>query len=229
MILKKISKLSMLFTALFTLTFAMVPVYALGAADDGAAAAVGSSAQTEDSVTETQSDTSTVTKKEQARQRAEAKREEANAKRLAAQEQAKSGRSEAQKLAQCKRKEKTINQIMVRIADRGQKQMDLFSTIATRVEDFYTKSGRTADNYDALVAAVNSSKADAQTTVTDIKTTSVSFKCDGSESNSAGQAFKASLKSEIQALKDYKTAVKNLIVGVKSVQSDNANTTGGVQ
>lgn len=138
------------------------------------------------------------------------------------------------KLKACQNRETAINNILSRIADRGQKQLDLFSTIATRTETFYTNKGKTLSNYDALVADVNAKKAVAQTAVNTVKSNSVSFKCDGTDPKGAAASFKDSLKSEIAALKDYKTAVKNLIVGVKSVQGTASSTgnntaTGGQQ
>jgi hypothetical protein len=122
------------------------------------------------------------------------------------------------KLKACQHREAAINNKMARIADRGQKQLGVFSKISTRVQTFYTDKGKTLSNYDALVADVNAKKAAAQTTVDTVKATSVTFKCDGTDPKGAASSFKTALKSEIDALKAYKTSVKNLIVGVKSVQ-----------
>lgn len=134
------------------------------------------------------------------------------------------------KLRACQNREKAINNIMSRIANRGQKQLDLFTTIATRVESFYADKGKTLNNYDALVADVNAKKAAAQTEVDAVKASSVTFECDGTDPKGAVASFKDNLKAEISALKDYRTAVKNLIVGVKSVQgttSSSENSQGG--
>jgi hypothetical protein len=128
------------------------------------------------------------------------------------------------KLKACQNRETAINNIMGRIADRGQKQLDLFSTIATRVETFYTDKGKTLGNYDALVADVTAKKAAAQTEVDAVKASSVTFKCDGTDPKGAAASFKDGLKAEIDALKAYKTSVKNLIVGVKSVQGSTTST-----
>jgi hypothetical protein len=135
------------------------------------------------------------------------------------------------KLKACQRRQATINNIMSRIADRGQKQLDLFSSIADKTETFYTDKGKTLSNYDALVADVAAKKTAAQAVVDTIKSDSVTFKCDGTDPKGAAASFKDALKSEITALKNYKTSVKNLIVGVKSVQSTtvpaDSTTTGG--
>ncbi len=128
------------------------------------------------------------------------------------------------KLKACQNREKAINNILSRISDRGQKQLDLFTSIATKTETFYTDKGKSLSNYDALVADVTTKKAAAQIEVDAVKADSVTFKCDGTDPKGAASSFKAALKSEIQALKDYKTSVKNLIVGVKSVQGTTAST-----
>lgn len=138
------------------------------------------------------------------------------------------------KLKICQNREKAINNIMARFANRGSQQLNTFSEIAQRTETFYATKGKTLSNYDALVADVNAKKTVAQTAVDAVRSNSVSFKCDGTDPKGAAANFKNSLKSEITALKAYKTAVKNLIVGVKSVQgtatsTDNKTTTGGQQ
>lgn len=122
------------------------------------------------------------------------------------------------KLKACQNREKVITNIMTRIGDRGQKQVDLFSTIAQRTEKFYVNKGKILASYDTLVADVAAKKAAAQTAVDTIKSTTPDFKCDGTDPKGVAAAFKENLKTEIEVLKAYKTSVKNLIVGVKSVQ-----------
>ena len=135
------------------------------------------------------------------------------------------------KLKACQNRQNAITNIMTRIADRGQKQITLFGTIATRTETFYADKGRTLSNYDALVADVTAKQTAAQTAVDAIKTNSTGFSCDGTDPKGFVNSFQTSLKSEISALQAYRTAVKDLIVGVKSVQSTTTtnNTTGGNQ
>jgi len=137
----------------------------------------------------------------------------------------------AAQMKSCQNRQKAITNIMARISDRGQKQLTLFGTIATRVETFYTDKGKTLSNYDALVADVNAKQAAAQAAVTTTSSDSTGFSCDGSDPKGFVDTFKNSLKSEISALQDYRTSVKNLTVGVKSVQSTTASTTndGGNQ
>ena len=127
-------------------------------------------------------------------------------------------RLEENKLRVCERREQVINNILGRIAKRGQKHLDLFTTIAERVQAFYEEKGKVLDNYDELVAEVNNKKATAQTVVDEVEGMRVEFQCDGTDPKGVAASFKDALKSEIEALKAYRKAVRNLIVGVKSVQ-----------
>lgn len=122
------------------------------------------------------------------------------------------------KLTMCQNRQKAITNITTRIADRGQKQVDLFRTITERTESFYTSKGRTLANYDTLVADVAAKKIAAQSVVDTVVSGSTTFDCSSANPKGSVSSFKDSLKAEIDALKAYKTSVKNLIVGVKSVQ-----------
>lgn len=133
-------------------------------------------------------------------------------------------RLEGRKLKACQNREKAVTNIMVRIADRGQKQVDLFTKIADRTQQFYADKGLSVNSYDELVADVNAKKAAAQSAVDSVKSTSVEFKCDGDNPRGVADSFKQSKNDQNLALKAYKTAVKDLIVGVKS-----ANGQGGEQ
>ncbi len=138
-------------------------------------------------------------------------------------------RLDEKKLKACKKREKVITNIMARITERGQKQLDLFTTIAERTEAFYIEKGNTLSTIEELTADVAKKKAAAQETVDTIKTSSTDFKCDSEDPKGAAASFKESLQSEQEALKAYKVSVKNLIVGVKSVQSNDVLPEGSEQ
>ncbi|HEU5004503.1 MAG TPA: hypothetical protein VFT49_00240 [Candidatus Saccharimonadales bacterium] len=138
------------------------------------------------------------------------------------------------KLKACQNREAAINNIMTRINTRAQKQLNLFDTIAARVENFYTTKGNTADNYDQLVAAVNSAKSQAQTDLSTLQGSST-FSCDGNNPRGAVTAFQDYLKTEITDLQNYRSTVKSLIFtvaqanGVTVSDSNQSTTQGGQQ
>ena len=158
---------------------------------------------------------------QEAKTAAEERREAAATQVSDRKEASEAKRTEA-KAAVCERRQKNLTRIMTRIADRGDKQIALFSTIAERTQAFYETKGKTLANYDELVADVAAKKEAAQTAVTKIADDAESLDCSAEDPKAAVTLFKESLKAEIAALKEYKTSVKNLIVGVKSVQSTTA-------
>ncbi len=146
--------------------------------------------------------------------------------------QATNGQSNAQakmagaQLKSCQNREAAINTIMMRIQTRAQNQVTLFSSIASRVEAFYVKSGKTLSNYSTLVADVNSAQTRAQTDFATLKTNS-NFNCNSANPKGTVLAFQGYLKLEISDLQNFRTTVKNLIVGVASANGVTVSTNAG--
>jgi vacuolar-type H+-ATPase subunit I/STV1 len=149
----------------------------------------------------------------------------AQERKAAAQEHREAAREKlsAAKLKLCEARQANITNRTARIADRGAKQLTLFTTIAERVQAFYTSKGKTLANYDELVAAVASKKAAAQSAVDSIAGSTTTLNCNEGNPKQVIDSFKSDLQLRHTALIEYKTAVKNLIVGVKSVNSTTTN------
>jgi hypothetical protein len=134
-------------------------------------------------------------------------------------------RLEANKLRVCQQRKVRIAAIMSRGDKRAERHLELFGTIAERVKAFYEDKGRTISNYDELVAAVDAAKAKAQADIETLKGLEP-FNCDAEDPKGNAEVFKLALKTVKQDLKDYRTAVKNLIVGVKSAQGQTSREGG---
>jgi|SRR3990167_5442880 len=119
----------------------------------------------------------------------------------------------------CDVREARVEAIMNRMANRGQRQIELFSTIATRVETFYTDKQLSVSNYEDLIADISTKKIAAQAAVDDLKDAIPDFQCDTSMTRGAIANFKDEHKAMREALKAFKTAVKDLIVAVKTAQA----------
>lgn len=95
-----------------------------------------------------------------------------------------------------------------------------FDAIAGRVEEYYTAkvipSGKTVANYGSLVADIQTKKAAVQTALTTAQSHTGSFTCDGNDPKGQLTQFKDDMRAVKSALKDYRTAIKNLIVAVRS-------------
>jgi hypothetical protein len=157
-----------------TLSLAVLGTASLGALPQRASAEAQAGSTTTSSTTETSTSTSTRSSQGPTAQ--------ANAQEHLANAQLKS----------CENRQKAITNIMSRISDRGQKQLTLFATIATRTETFYTNKAKTLSNYAALVADVNAKAAAAQTAVTAISSSKSTFSCTGNDPKGVVGAFKSS-------------------------------------
>lgn len=118
----------------------------------------------------------------------------------------------------CKVHEQVIDSIMSRMSDRASKQLDTLNKIVERVEAFYAAKGKVLSNYNALVADVNAKRIAAEAAVAKVTSANGTFSCTGDNPRGVASGFKTDAQAKNDALKAYKTAIKNLIVGVKSVQ-----------
>lgn len=133
----------------------------------------------------------------------------------------------------CQKHQAVISKIMNNITTRSQNQLNLFSTIATRVEVFYTKSGKSVSNYSQLIANISTSYNKATAAMVNVKNNST-FNCSVSHPHAMVNYFQSYLKTEISDLQSYRLAVKNLIVAVAaannvklSAVAHNSSSTGG--
>src|SRR3989344_3582309 len=90
-------------------------------------------------------------------------------------------RLEGDKLKACENREKAINNILDRIAKRGERRLNVYNSIFERVQAFYEKKNLSVSNYDELVADVKAKKAAAEEAVKAAGAKEVDFKCDGSD------------------------------------------------
>ena len=138
----------------------------------------------------------------------------------AARERPKTGlKLEQKKLEVCQKHENTITERFKKMSSSGEKQLAVFDKIFERVKAFKTEKNLTVSNYDQLVQVVSDKQKLATAYMHELSTTTSSFGCSKDDPKGVSGQFKDKLKAQIQALKDYKTALKNLIVAVKSSQS----------
>lgn len=155
------------------------------------------------------------------RQAAQEKAEQAKTRAQAKVSEAKQ-RLEGKKLKACEAREKRIDATMEQMTKRGETHIAVFTKIADRVQAFYAEKGRTVENYEALVADVQAKKLAAEQTVSGAQSVGEVFSCTSDNPKIASAEFRDAHKAQVAALKEYRTAVKNLIVAVKSAQSTQA-------
>ena len=167
--------------------------------------------------------------REQAKQQAEAAAEQAKQAAEAAREKVAEAKEELKgdRIKVCEARRSAIQTIMKNAAARGQDHINLFSSIAEKVEAFYVSKGKTLATYDQLVADVNAKKAAAQSAVDAVKNAQTQFDCNGTNPKGTIDVFKADIKAQETAMEAFRTSVHNLIAGVKSVQGTTSSSTNG--
>jgi hypothetical protein len=127
----------------------------------------------------------------------------------------------------CQNHKTTIANSMTRVSERAQKRVGVIEQITERAKAFYAQKGKTLSNYDALVAEVATKKADAQAAVESLKAAAPTFDCSGDNPKGVVASFKERVQAVNKAFHAYRQAVKDLIVGIKSVQGTTSSSVNG--
>lgn len=125
------------------------------------------------------------------------------------------------KLKACQNKENAIQKRSKQLAKTAENMLTKFDQIASRVEQYYTAkvvpSGKTVANYDALVADIAAKKQIIRTDLNKATADATSFSCTGNDPKGQLTQFRTDIQQVKKDLKEYRTAIKNLIVAVRSV------------
>lgn len=127
------------------------------------------------------------------------------------------------RLRSCEVREAAIKRRMTHLSDLVTKMLDVFDKKATKVEDFYTNKlvpkGKTLSNYALLVSDIQTKKTAVQTALSKAQTDVNGFNCTGDIKAQMHQ-FRLDMQAVKRALKDYRTAVVNLIRAVRSLNGE---------
>lgn len=126
----------------------------------------------------------------------------------------KQGRLEEAKLKTCEARIQAMSNLATRAGERGQKNLNLFTNIFTRVETFAGEKRLSVEGYDDAKNKVLAAKTTAQAAVDAVKD---GFQVVCGSDNPIGQVdeFKEKLKTMHSALKDYRTTIKDFLTTVK--------------
>jgi microcystin-dependent protein len=118
--------------------------------------------------------------------------------------------------AACDSRSQMAKNTMSRISDRGQKQLDLFTTISDRTQAFYKISNKNLSGYSNLAYQAYAKRSAAVLSINILNSDSAQFSCGNNPKESISK-FQDDVNSEVNAMQAYRSAVKNLVVGVRSV------------
>lgn len=125
------------------------------------------------------------------------------------------------KLKACQNRENAIQTRSKQLIKMAENMLTTFDKIVSRAEEYYTSkvvpSGKTVSNYDALVADIATKKQTTQTDLDKATADATAFSCTGNDPKGQLTQFRTDMQTVKKDLKDYRTAIKNLIVAVRSV------------
>lgn len=127
----------------------------------------------------------------------------------------KANRLEGKSLEKCQTREMAIKNIMNRVADRSQKQVELIESIEQKVQSFYSSHELQIEDYDAVMSNVEEKKMTAIKTMENVREMKSIFSCGQSDPKGDAENFKTQTASQTSAAIEYKDAVVSLAEQVK--------------
>ena len=130
-------------------------------------------------------------------------------------------RSNELKMRACEAKEQAVQTRMANVLRMSTNMMEAFDKISMRVEEFYQNrlvaNGKTVQNYDTLIETIQTKKDAVQGALEMATEDSGAFSCAADNPKDLLVTFRKDMQAVKNALKDYRTSIKNLIVAVHSV------------
>jgi len=133
--------------------------------------------------------------------------------KLAEKKEARTTRLQEKRLEICEKRQARINDIVSRGAQKNTKQLGVFQGIEDKVVKFYEDKKLSSDAYTAALADADAKEAVAVAAIE--VSAETRFDCATADGEKPGSVIKQAMLTRHQALKDYRTAIKELIVVVK--------------
>lgn len=133
------------------------------------------------------------------------------------QEQAKKELLLKQKrIEQCVAKSEGVNTALQKITENRQRIFNRLSELSDKVQAFVTNKKLVVANYDQLIANLSTRKTTAEASINQVQAVNTLNCNDVRTPKDQLQTFRDKRKGSVDALKEYRTAVKKLILAVKS-------------
>jgi hypothetical protein len=125
-----------------------------------------------------------------------------------------------QGLRACESREESIKKRGDNLTRMSANMLGKFDAIVMRVKEFYEEkvisSGKSVSNYDELLADISAKKSAVEAALSEVPQAS-EFDCSSDGPKALATDFREKMQAVKEALKEYRTSVKNLIVAVHSV------------
>ncbi len=138
-----------------------------------------------------------------------------------------------EKLRVCQAHENVIQTRLQSLSKMANGMLSTFDTIAKRATEYYANTvvpgGNSVSNYDELVSAIQTKRSLVSDDLTVTQNDADNFLCTGIDPRGNLRQFRIDMQEVKKSLKEYRTAIKNLIVAVRTVVSEETPTPTGQQ
>ncbi len=141
--------------------------------------------------------------------------------RLAERRAAVTEKLSGERVERCEKKEPMINQVLDTRVDAAQKHFDKLRAIHEKLDAFVTEKQLSVDNASALTLILSEKQDDAQAAIDAVK--ALDFECTIADAHAPGLIVIDQMTETKQALKDYRTVIKDYAVAIRSAAAEAAN------
>ena len=124
------------------------------------------------------------------------------------------------RLKVCQKKQNAIQKRSRQLVMTAENMLAKFSRIEERVKTYYSDkavpAGKTVANYDALVSEITAQKETVRANLDKALASSANFSCNSDNPKGQLSQFRTDMQAVKKSLKEYRTAIKNLIVAVRT-------------
>lgn len=128
----------------------------------------------------------------------------------------------------CQQREQSIQKRSGQLLRLATNMLEVFERIAERVKTYYltvvVPNGQSLEQYNELLASIDQRKTEVEDALEVAANTASSFDCTDSNPKQQLQEFRQDMQNVKRSLKLYRTAIKDLIVGVRSITGKSSGT-----
>jgi hypothetical protein len=118
----------------------------------------------------------------------------------------------------CQSREEAVKKHLTQLTKLVTNMLSVFDRHATRVQTFYTSTlvpaGKVLPNYEALVADIQTKRAAVEKSLDEAEAGAADFSCTSGDPKQLLTDYRVDMQATKNALKVYRTSIKNLIVAV---------------
>lgn len=153
--------------------------------------------------------------RDQARARAEDKRQEKQERVAEIKQKVEARKIELQQ-ERCERRQEKLQATLPRLSNGATTVKGTIDKVYERVQGFYASGQLTVSNYEELVNVIETTKADAETSLEALEVYEFEINCDDKNVGSQLDGFRTAVKSARDELKDYRKSVVDLISALRA-------------